>query len=388
MADVFISYSKADHALALKLSVFLEAEGWSVWWDKSLGAADLYRDEIMKQLVAARTVISIWTENSVKSDWVRAEAGRAKADGKLIPVKSADVAYADIPLPFGEMHTENVASTDLIRAAVVAQLAKPVVEPSALALLTKGFRYEVLTWVGIVGGALTLFGNLDAVLKLADWARVLVQHWKEWTHAFWVWAFGWLGIHLPPKFTPILSFLLFCSFLAIGQMIKFWRWSGRWTVFQPIRWRQIIYFSPLVIGVCLLIPIFSTFFPESFLGQRRTVQDAVFIWLSTIAMLFVFILTVRDKVHAAVAVFLLVIFWTIIIVNQVVATKPSGSDEDVAVGAFAFILMLSFPVILFRVAPAKAVARRLIFLALGLLLLIALNELSKLGLDLTAPKQG
>src|SRR6478752_3032433 len=167
MADVFISYSKADHALALKLSVFLEAEGWSVWWDKSLGAADLYRDEIMKQLVAARTVISIWTENSVKSDWVRAEAGRAKADGKLIPVKSADVAYADIPLPFGEMHTENVASTDLIRAAVVAQLANPVVEPSALALLTKGFRYEVLTWVGIVGGELTLFGNLDAVLKLA-----------------------------------------------------------------------------------------------------------------------------------------------------------------------------------------------------------------------------
>jgi hypothetical protein len=79
MADIFISYSKADHALALKLSTFLEAEGWSVWWDRSLGAADLYRDEIMKQLAAARAVISIWTPNSIKSDWVRAEAGRAKA---------------------------------------------------------------------------------------------------------------------------------------------------------------------------------------------------------------------------------------------------------------------------------------------------------------------
>ena len=53
MADIFISYSKADHALALKLSAFLEAEGWTVWWDRSLGAADLYRDEIMKQLAAA-----------------------------------------------------------------------------------------------------------------------------------------------------------------------------------------------------------------------------------------------------------------------------------------------------------------------------------------------
>jgi TIR domain-containing protein len=68
LADILISYSKADHTLALKLSTFLEAEGWSVWWDKSLGAADLYRDEIMKQLAAA--------------------TGAAKADGKLIPVKT------------------------------------------------------------------------------------------------------------------------------------------------------------------------------------------------------------------------------------------------------------------------------------------------------------
>jgi hypothetical protein len=49
--------------------------------------------------------------------------------------------------------------------------------------------------------------------------------------------------------------------------------------------------------------------------------------------------------------------------------------------------MSSFlPVVVLSIAPAKAVSRRLIFLALGLLLLIALNELSKLGLDVTAPK--
>jgi hypothetical protein len=40
MADIFISYSKPDHALAVKLAAFLESEGWSVWWDKSLGAAE------------------------------------------------------------------------------------------------------------------------------------------------------------------------------------------------------------------------------------------------------------------------------------------------------------------------------------------------------------
>src|SRR5262249_45464911 len=69
MSDIFISYAKADHALALRLAAFLEAEGWTVWLDKSLAAADLYQDEIMKQLTAARAVITIWTENSIKSDW-------------------------------------------------------------------------------------------------------------------------------------------------------------------------------------------------------------------------------------------------------------------------------------------------------------------------------
>jgi hypothetical protein len=209
MSDIFISYSKADHALALKLSAFLESEGWSVWWDKSLAAADLYRDEIIKQLAAARAVITIWTVNSVKSDWVRAEAGRAKAEGKLIPVKSADVAYADIPLPFGEMHTENFASTDLIRAAIVAQLARPAVPQSQFWQMTGIFKYQVLTWIGIIGSVITLFANLKGVVDLADWAGELIAHWRELTQMFWGWLFRVIGLKLPPHFAPIISYIVF-----------------------------------------------------------------------------------------------------------------------------------------------------------------------------------
>jgi hypothetical protein len=40
MADVFISYAKADRPLALKLAAMLEAEGWKVWWDTSLAIGD------------------------------------------------------------------------------------------------------------------------------------------------------------------------------------------------------------------------------------------------------------------------------------------------------------------------------------------------------------
>jgi hypothetical protein len=220
MADIFISYSKTDHALALKLSAFLEAEGWTVWWDKSLGAADLYRDEIMKQLAAARAVISIWTPNSVKSDWVRAEAGRAKADGKLIPVKTPDVAYAVIPLPFGEMHTENIGSTDLIRAAVVAQLAKPAIPVSEFWQITSTFKYNVLTWVGIVGSVISLFAGVSVILELANWARELVQHWHEWNLMIWGWVFSLIKVRVPRTLVPVISFAVFAMILVVGLNLQ------------------------------------------------------------------------------------------------------------------------------------------------------------------------
>ena len=52
------------------------------------------------------------------------------------------------------------------------------------------------------------------------------------------------------------------------------------------------------------------------------------------------------------------------------------------------IIILNIQVlILLSAAPAKAISRRLIFLATGFILLIALNQLSKLGLDVTAPKK-
>jgi len=402
MADIFISYSKSDHALALKLSAFLEAEGWSVWWDKSLGAADLYRDEIMKQLAAARAVISIWTPNSIQSDWVRAEAGRAKADGKLIPVKTADVAYGDIPLPFGEMHTENIASTDLIRAAVVAQLAKPEVKASGWALLTKGFKYEVLTWIGIVGGALTLFTNLGAVLKLADWARVLVQHWKEWTHAFWVWAFGWLGIHLPPEWTPVLSFLLFGSLLTIGQAVKFRSeikpqpivdsYQGK--AFRLISWRTLFFVTCVWIGefswisvsnnnIKYLESIFN--WAKDFLPNNFDPEVITMPYILAPAIIFVVIFS-KHKLYATMAILLIVIFFTLIMYNQLLHIPIERGKSFNSAATTAVIMMWFLPLILLSVAPAKAVSRRLIYLAIGLLLLIALNELSKLGIDVTAPK--
>jgi TIR domain len=65
MADVFISYAKADRPLALKLAAMLEAEGWTTWWDTSLTIGDDFRNEIMTELGRAPAVIVIWTDTSI-----------------------------------------------------------------------------------------------------------------------------------------------------------------------------------------------------------------------------------------------------------------------------------------------------------------------------------
>ena len=43
MADIFISYSKQGQDEAHLLATFLEAEGYSVWWDTSLLSGENFR---------------------------------------------------------------------------------------------------------------------------------------------------------------------------------------------------------------------------------------------------------------------------------------------------------------------------------------------------------
>src|SRR5262249_45975462 len=169
MSDIFISYSSTDRDQVRMLAAFLESEGYTVWWDHNLVGGDSFRRRILEELTKARAAIVVWTENSIHSEWVLAEASQARKDRKLIAVRASSLPAEQIPLPFGEVHTERLEDRPKILTAVVAQLSKPQIRPSALWLASKTLRYQALTWIGIIGGAITLFSNLQGVLNLADW---------------------------------------------------------------------------------------------------------------------------------------------------------------------------------------------------------------------------
>ncbi|MGO8954046.1 MAG: TIR domain-containing protein [Rhodomicrobium sp.] len=118
MADVFISYARQDRQIAADLAYKLEAEGWSVWWDQDLIAERRHLPEIDGQIAQAGVVLCIWTENSVRSEWVLDEARLARASRKLIPIKVPGLAYNEIPFGFQDINTADVGNFDEIRAAI------------------------------------------------------------------------------------------------------------------------------------------------------------------------------------------------------------------------------------------------------------------------------
>lgn len=102
MADVFISYAREDMQKAKLLADALAGDGLSVWWDHDLMGGDEFRKEIDETIAAANIVIVIWSENSVKSPFVKDEASRANERGVLLPVAVGEV---EPPVGFGELQT-------------------------------------------------------------------------------------------------------------------------------------------------------------------------------------------------------------------------------------------------------------------------------------------
>ncbi len=105
MADVFVSYARADKPRVAPLVAAMEALGWSVWWDPEIAPGREFDDEIDEALQAARAVLVVWTPTSVASRWVRGEARDAADRGILVPVR---FDQARLPIDVRAIHTTDL----------------------------------------------------------------------------------------------------------------------------------------------------------------------------------------------------------------------------------------------------------------------------------------
>jgi hypothetical protein len=126
MADIFISYSRDDAQLTMDLARDLEARGYTTWWDTSLLPGVEFPAEIQHQINAAQAVIVIWTNASISSKWVGAEAHLAYGQNKLVTTHAQGFNPAIVPLPFNTMQSSLVTDRALIFDALARRGVHPI----------------------------------------------------------------------------------------------------------------------------------------------------------------------------------------------------------------------------------------------------------------------
>jgi TPR repeat protein len=96
MSGVFLSYSRADRALAEQVVAGLRRIGVGVWWDQDMPGVD-WQDELASEIEAMVGVVVLWTPNSIASKNVKDEARLAQHKEKLVNVLSG---VKSPPFPF------------------------------------------------------------------------------------------------------------------------------------------------------------------------------------------------------------------------------------------------------------------------------------------------
>ena len=123
MASIFLSYAHEDKARAEVLAKALEAEGWSVFWDRTIPTGSTWRDYIGRALHEARCVVVAWSKASITSDWVHEEADEGRERKILVPVLLENVKP---PLGFRSIQAETL--TDWNGSPSAGEFRKLVVD--------------------------------------------------------------------------------------------------------------------------------------------------------------------------------------------------------------------------------------------------------------------
>ncbi len=134
MADIFVSYAREDQGKATSFVALLEAQGWTVWWDREINPGLSFTKVIEREIARAKCVIVLWSSKSVSSNWVHAEANDGLEREILIPVLLDSVT---VPLVFRQTQAADLrgwptsADDHVLKklfAVISEAINKPVVE--------------------------------------------------------------------------------------------------------------------------------------------------------------------------------------------------------------------------------------------------------------------
>jgi hypothetical protein len=106
VGEIFLSYSRADSQWINKLVHIIQRAGFSVWFDEDILPGEQFDTVVEAAVAKASKVVVVWSNASIGSRWVRAEAGEGLDRGILVPVLKERVR---IPLEFRRVQAADLS---------------------------------------------------------------------------------------------------------------------------------------------------------------------------------------------------------------------------------------------------------------------------------------
>jgi hypothetical protein len=362
MTAVFISYSKKDFQQASALALFLEAQGLTVWWDKSIEPGDDFQLVIHSRLNAARTVVVIWSRNSVTSTWVRAEAAAAMSQDKLIPVRTPDLDHDLIPPPFNLRHTESLDALDKLTDSIRSRMSAPAPRP----LLSKQLKYQLLSWAGVIGGSMTILNNIGSFLQLANWAKLLTEYWHQLAGVVFRALAGFFSLRFPEDAVGIFTFIVCMAGAATGA-----RYLG--SAHQAHRPKKHLRRSALLVAVTLM-----AFLIDVLAMPRGLAPFGMFVLIYGYFWGLVRLRGENSRLASVIyAICIATVYGAFFYLFVEGATRKFGLGSPKSdVYVYGLLIAVVLPAYMFFVAGAKPLLLRLVYVAVVVAMVVSLSELS------------
>jgi hypothetical protein len=247
-------------------------------------------------------------------------------------------------------------------------------------------KYHALAWIGIVGGAITVFANLKDVMNLADWTSRLIGYWQDWNHAIWVWVFDFIANGFEPSqsIVPMLSFAVFITSLVAGLNLSFSPEKRD----QAMKRQKVILFllgSVLYTGLTVGFAVAHDWLIllEQYLPQYMRDFDYLAVFLFP-AVFLIFVMEEKALVVPASLLFFLCVTFLVVIPASGQGINNADYDEyDTLDDAVLMMLLIYFyqigwmAVVLFT--PLRPLVQCLSFLLMGVAILIAIGKISEFG---------
>lgn len=246
-------------------------------------------------------------------------------------------------------------------------------------------RTSLMSWFGIVGGALTILSNLQGVLDLARWAHWLAESWAYYVAKAVQTVFGGIGIRPDANTSIMICMSLFIATIAIAARIENDTWSAEPETW-PISWRRAFNWR---IAVAVLMYLMLTaltyyiyFIPG--LGSAYAEYPGLLTVVANLVYIALIVIGLRGWPMAT-ASLVGILMATLNYISNHAPMRDAGAatiSENASL-VLAVIFAVSSGIAILILAPPRAFCRRLIYMFVGVAILVVLSAVSTLGLSVS-----